>query len=71
MTFPKAGKTILLIDHTGMPDERGAMGVGKALVEHMVHHVRARGLKGVPLGPFTSVRLRKSPEWQDVLKDPF
>ena len=68
MTFSKAGGRIPVIDHTGMPDELGGMGVGKALVEHMVHHVRARGLRAVSPGPCASARPRKHPEWQDVLK---
>ena len=71
MTFSKAGEKIMIIDHTGVPAELGGMGVGKALVEHMVHDVRARGLKVVPLCPFTKATLQKHPEWQDILKDPF
>jgi predicted GNAT family acetyltransferase len=71
MTYSKAGEKILIIDHTGVPDELGGMGVGKALVEYMVHDVRARGLKVIPLCPFTNATLRKHPEWQDILKDPF
>jgi hypothetical protein len=71
MTFSKAGAHILIIDHTGVPDALAGKGVGKALVEHMVMDVRARGLKIIPLCPFTAATLRKHPEWQDVLKDPF
>ena len=71
MTFSKAGESIQIIDHTGVPDELGGMGVGKALVEYMVHDVRARGLKIIPLCPFTNATLRKHPEWQDILKTPF
>lgn len=71
MTFSKAGEKILIIDHTGVPDELGGMGVGKALVEYMVHDVRALDLKIIPLCPFTNATLRKHPEWQDILKDPF
>lgn len=71
MTFSKAGEKFLIIDHTGVPKELGGKGVGKALVEHMVMDVRARGLKIVPLCPFTRATLEKHPEWQDVLKDPF
>jgi len=67
MTFSKAGEKILIIDHTGVPDELGGMGVGKALVEYMVHDVRTRGLKVIPLCPFTNATLRKHPEWQDIL----
>jgi len=71
MTFSKAGEKILIIDHTGVPDELGGLGVGKALVEYMVMDVRARGLKIIPLCPFTKATLVKHPEWQDILKDPF
>ena len=71
MTFSKAGEKILIIDHTGVPDELGGMGVGKALVEYMVHDVRARSLKIIPLCPFTNATLRKHPEWQDILQTPF
>lgn len=71
MTYSRAGEKILIIDHTGVPDELGGMGVGKALVEYMVHDVRARGLKVIPLCPFTNATLRKHPEWQDILRDPF
>jgi predicted GNAT family acetyltransferase len=71
MTFSRAGEKILIIDHTGVPDELGGMGVGKALVEHMVMDVRTRGLKIVPLCPFTKAMLQRHKEWQDILKDPF
>jgi predicted GNAT family acetyltransferase len=71
MSFSKAGEKIIIIDHTGVPDELGGMGVGKALVEFMVMDVRARGLKIVPLCPFTNAMLRRHKEWQDILKDPF
>lgn len=71
MTYSKAGEKILIINHTGVPKELGGMGVGKALVEFMVHDVRARGLKIIPLCPFTKATLEKHPEWQDILKDPF
>jgi uncharacterized protein len=71
MTFSRAGEKILIIDHTAVPQELGGMGVGKALVEHMVMDVRARGLRIVPLCPFTRATLEKHKEWQDILKDPF
>lgn len=71
MTFSKAGEKILIIDHTGVPDDLSGLGVGKALVEHMVMDARARGLKIVPLCPFTKATLQRHKEWQDVLKDPF
>ncbi|MDZ4759509.1 MAG: GNAT family N-acetyltransferase [Alphaproteobacteria bacterium] len=71
MTFSKAGERILIIDHTEVPGELGGTGVGKALVEFMVMDVRAKGLKVIPLCPFTRATLEKHKDWQDVLKDPF
>lgn len=71
MTFSKAGQKIQIIDHTGVPDALGGLGVGKALVEYMVNDVRARNLKIIPLCPFTKATLEKHPEWQDILNTPF
>lgn len=71
MTFSKAGAKIQIIDHTGVPDALAGLGVGKALVEFMVGDVRARGLKVIPLCPFTKATLQKHPEWQDILNTPF
>jgi len=71
MTFSKAGEKIQIIDHTGVPDALAGLGVGKALVEYMVMDVRGRGLKIIPLCPFTAATLKKHPEWQDILQNPF
>jgi uncharacterized protein len=71
MTFSKAGEKIQIIDHTGVPEALAGLGVGKALVEFMVKDVRARGLKIIPLCPFTRATLEKHPEWQDILNTPF
>lgn len=71
MTFSRAGEKILIIDHTGVPDDLSGLGVGKALVEHMVMDARARGLKVIPLCPFTKAMLQRRKDWQDILKDPF
>jgi predicted GNAT family acetyltransferase len=71
MTFSRAGKSILIIDHTGVPKELSGLGVGRALVEHMVKDVREQGLKIIPLCPFTKAMLEKHKEWQDILEEPF
>ena len=71
MTFSKAGSKIQIIDHTGVPNDLSGQGVGRALVEYMVMDMRDRGLKIIPLCPFTRATLEKHREWQDVLKDPF
>jgi predicted GNAT family acetyltransferase len=65
------GSRVMVIRHTLVPSELGGMGVGKALVEHMIGDVRTRGVKIMPLCSFTRGTLEKHPEWQDVLDDPF
>ncbi|MCP2680212.1 GNAT family N-acetyltransferase [Maricaulaceae bacterium NA33B04] len=67
MTFSIMNATTIIIDHTGVPDERRGMGVGKALVERGVLDARERGIRIIPLCPFAKAQIDKHPEWQDVL----
>lgn len=64
------GSHVMVVRHTLVPSELGGMGVGKALVAHMVEDVRARGLKVLPLCSFTRGTLEKHPEWHDILDKP-
>ena len=64
------GSHVMVVRHTRVPSELGGMGVGKALVAHMVQDLRARGLKVLPLCSFTRGALEKHPEWQDVMDKP-
>ena len=66
MTYSKAGKERIIIDHTEVSDDLRGEGVGLKLVEHAVNYVRARGIKMLPLCPFTKATLQKHPEWKDV-----
>ncbi len=67
LTYSVASDTLIIVDHTGVPDEWRGMGVGKALVERVVTDSRERGVKIVPLCPFANAMIQKHPEWQDVL----
>ncbi len=69
MTYSRAGDTIIIIDHTAVPDALRGRGVGQALVQRGVEDARAKGLKIVPLCPFAKAQINKHPEWQDVLND--
>lgn len=71
MVFRKNDATTWTIVHTGVPEALAGLGVGKALVEHMVMDIRKRGLKIVPQCPFTAAMLKRHKEWQDILKTPF
>jgi hypothetical protein len=67
MTYSRASDTLIIIDHTGVPDELRGMGVGVKLVERAVMDARASGTKIMPLCPFAKAQLQRHKEWQDVL----
>ena len=68
MTFSKAGATMIIIDHTDVPDALRGQGVGVKLVERAVEDMREAGKKIMPLCPFAAAQFRKHPEWHDVLQ---
>ncbi|MBV6658765.1 MAG: N-acetyltransferase [Devosiaceae bacterium] len=67
MTYSRASPTLIIIDHTGVPDELRGTGVGKMLVERAVLDARASGTKIMPLCPFAKAQIAKTPDWHDVL----
>lgn len=67
MTYPKAGATRIIIDHTGVPDALRGKGAGQALEKQAVEDARANGVKIIPLCPFAIAQIEKHAEWQDVL----
>lgn len=68
MTYSRAGKTRIIIDHTGVPDSMRGLRVGRSLVEAAVNDARKEGFKIIPLCPFAKATLDKHPEWQDVVQ---
>ena len=68
MTYSRAGESIIIIDHTGVPQALGGRGIGQALVKRAVDDARAEGRRIVPLCPYAKAQIDKHPEWQDVLK---
>ncbi len=70
MTFSKAGASLLIIDHTEVPDAFRGEGVGQALVTRAVADARAAGKKILPLCPFAAAQFRRHPDWADVLNGP-
>lgn len=67
MTFSKAGASMIIIDHTDVPDAFRGQGVGAALVLRAVEDMRAAGKKILPLCPFAAAQFRRHGEWADVL----
>ena len=66
LTYFITTPTLVIADHTGVPDSFRGTGAGLALVEAMVAAARAEGFKVVPLCPFVNATRRKHPEWADV-----
>ncbi|WP_225027677.1 GNAT family N-acetyltransferase [Xinfangfangia pollutisoli] len=68
ITFSVTTPTLIIADHTGVPDAFRGQGVGLKLVEFMVADARAHGFKIVPLCPFVNAQRKKHPEWADVFQ---
>jgi predicted GNAT family acetyltransferase len=66
LTYSIASPTLIIADHTGVPDSLRGTGAGQALVERLVADARAEGVKVVPLCPFVNGLRRRHPEWADV-----
>ncbi len=67
LTYSKAGESLIIIDHTDVPDAYRGTGLGNKLVERAVKDARASGKKIVPLCPFAASQFRQNPDWADVL----
>lgn len=66
VTFSITSSTLIIADHTGVPDSFRGTGAGLALVTRMVEDARAEGVKIMPLCPFVNATRKKHPEWADV-----
>lgn len=66
LTYSITTPTLIIADHTGVPDSFRGTGAGLALVEALVDAARKDGFKVVPLCPFVNATRLKHPEWADV-----
>jgi predicted GNAT family acetyltransferase len=66
LTYSITTPTLIIANHTGVPDSFRGTGAGLALVEALVAAARADGFKIVPLCPFVNATRKKHPEWADV-----
>ncbi|MEL7447069.1 MAG: GNAT family N-acetyltransferase [Pseudomonadota bacterium] len=67
LTFSRASDILVIVDHTGVPDEFRGRGYGKLLAERIVEDARAKGFKIVPLCPFFKAQAQRHPDWADVV----
>ncbi|WP_412050641.1 GNAT family N-acetyltransferase [Hoeflea sp. Naph1] len=68
ITYSRAGESMIIIDHTEVPDAMRDRSVGQALVRRAVEDARAEGRSIVPLCPFAKAQFTRHPDWHDVLK---
>ena len=66
LTYSIASPTLIIADHTGVPDAWRGKGAGRALVRRLVEDARAEGVKIVPLCPYVNAERRRHPDWADV-----
>jgi predicted GNAT family acetyltransferase len=59
--------TLVIADHTEVPDAFRGKGVGLQLAERLIADAREKGFKIMPLCPFVKAQFRKHPDWADVL----
>jgi uncharacterized protein len=65
----RGDQAVMIVDHTGVPEELSGRGVGLALVARAVEDARAEGFRIVPHCSFVRVMLARHKEWRDVLAD--
>jgi uncharacterized protein len=68
LTLSKASATLVIADHTDVPDQMRGMGVGAALAARLVADARAGGYRIIPLCPFVRSQYARHPEWADVMQ---
>ena len=68
MTYSRAGKGLIIIDHTEVPAALRGRKVGERLVRQAVEDARREGASILPLCPFAKAQIARHPEWQDVLQ---
>lgn len=66
LTYSITTPTLVIADHTDVPDSFRGTGAGLALVQALVAAAREEGFKVMPLCPFVNATRKKHPEWADV-----
>jgi uncharacterized protein len=69
LTYSRASPTLIILDHTAVPDALRGRGVGQVLVRRAVDDARREGFKIIPLCPFAKGQFDRHAEWRDVLSN--
>ncbi len=69
LTLSKVSDTLIIADHTGVPDTMRGMGVAGALAERLFGDARTAGQRIVPLCPFVrGYAQKRKEETSDVIQ---
>jgi predicted GNAT family acetyltransferase len=68
LTFSRTSDTLVIADHTFVPDSMRGMGVGMALIARLLADARSEGFKIIPLCPYVKAQYLRHPEWADVMQ---
>jgi len=69
LTYSRAGRELIIADHTEVPDVFRGRGLGRMLATRMVEDARRDGVKIYALCPFVNAERRKHPDWADVFQN--
>ena len=66
LTYSITSPTLVIADHTDVPDSFRGTGAGLALVIQLITDARAEGFRIMPLCPFVNAQRKRHPEWADA-----
>jgi len=69
LTYSRSSPTLIIADHTEVPDVFRGQGIGRLLAARMVEDARKEGVKIYVLCPFVNAERKKHPEWADVFQN--
>jgi uncharacterized protein len=69
MTYSRSSPTLIIADHTEVPDAFRGKGMGRLLATRMVEDARKEGVKIFVLCPFVNAERKKHPDWADVFQN--
>lgn len=68
LTYSRMSPTLIIVDHTFIPDSLRGMGVGAAMAKRVVETAKELGFKIIPLCPFFKLQPLRHPEWADIIQ---
>jgi predicted GNAT family acetyltransferase len=66
LTYSRSSPTVIIAEHTEVPDDFRGQGIGRLLARRMVEDARAEGVKIVALCQFVNAERSKHPDWAEV-----